>query len=69
MDVEANVEAVSQGLKSTVDVAETQSAEKFDIYNAQTSFITKMECLPMLETCAEDTFDDIPEEPNFTTQH
>ena len=56
-------------LNSTVDVAETlMSAENIKIYNAQTSFVTKMECLPMVESCTEDTCDDIPEEANVTTQ-
>ena len=29
----------------------------------------KIECLPMVETCAEDTCDDVPEDVNVTTQH
>ena len=57
-------------LNSTVDVAETlMGAENINIYNDQTSFVTKMECLPKVDTCTEDTCDDIPEEANVTTQH
>ena len=57
-------------LNSTVDVAETlMGAENINIYNDQTSFVTKMECLPKVETCTEDTCDDTPEEANVTTQH